>query len=141
MSNQSKPPKQKPGPSAKALHKIKHNHLGIYLSDTELADLACRAGTRVPLTKPGLRSGGDTAARKKIAAYIRHAAFGSLPPRIPSANIEIWTSLTKPLSNLNQIAKKLNEGGGIYDADDMFYVICLRDQISELRKSLFETGT
>jgi len=75
-------PKRKPGPSKKLPEEIRKHHIGVYLTDAEFADLANRAGTRIPQEKPGERSGGDTAARRKIAAYLRAAAFCTLPLRI-----------------------------------------------------------
>ena len=38
------------------------------------------------------------------------AALDRLPPMIPAVNQQAWVALSRSASNLNQIAKKLNEG-------------------------------
>jgi len=130
------------GPAKLPPEKARHHHIGIYLSGSELAELANRAGTRIPEKSPGMQSGGDTAARKKIAAYVRNAAFGALPPRIPEANMQIWRDLAPALANLNQIAKQLNTG----KPDDLTEMILidvgdLQCKIANLRTKLFEAAT
>jgi hypothetical protein len=42
--------------------------------------------------------------------YLRCAALDQLPPTIPEINRKAWLELSKSAANLNQIAKKLNEG-------------------------------
>lgn len=78
----NKQPKRKHGPSKKPPENLRKHHIGVYLTDAELAELANRAGARIPEKKPGERSGGDTASRRKIAAYVRAAAFCTSPLRI-----------------------------------------------------------
>lgn len=129
--------KRKYGPAKKPSEKIRKHHIGVYLTDAELAEIAKRAGTRIPEEMPGKKSGGDTASRRKIAAHIRAAAFGALPPKIPPANMQIWIELSPALANLNQIAKKLNTGKGIDDMDRMD-IYEVSDKLSALRSKLFE---
>lgn len=129
--------KRKHGPTQKPSEMIRKHHIGVYLTDAELAELARRAGTRIPEEMPGKKSGGDTASRRKIAAHIRAAAFGALPPKIPPANLKIWIELSPSLANLNQIAKKLNTGKEINDMDwlDIYEV---SSKLTDLRSKLFE---
>lgn len=105
--------KHKSGPTPKPAAQLRKNLVGIYLTDMELFDIAIRAGSNIPVNKPG----GDTTARRKIADFIRRSAAGSLPPTVPQLNYIAWCELANALNNLNQIARKLNSGMQINDFD------------------------
>jgi len=67
------------GPTPKPAEKIRKNCIGVYFTDVEFADIAIRAGTHIP----NKQTGGDTASRRKIAAFIRTAVSGSLLATVP----------------------------------------------------------
>lgn len=121
------------GPAKKAIEKIKINHIGVYFSDDELATLCNRAGTNIPVKK----TGGDTASRKKLAAYIRAAAFGALPARVPEVNMAVWIELAPVVANLNQIAHKLNKGM-VLDGIDVSIFTEINEKFTALRKQLIQ---
>lgn len=125
--------KRKYGPTPKLAADKRKNLIGIYLTDTELSDIAARAGTHIPQHK----TGGDTQSRRKIATYIRASAFGSLPPVVPKLNEAAWIELASVLSNLNQIAHKLNSGQQINDVDS-HNIAEIKTTIISLRPKLLE---
>lgn len=61
--------------------------------------------------------------------YMRFAFFSSLPPSIPELNRDAWVELSRAASNLNQLAKYVNEGG---DLDPEIILECLADFRSTL---------
>lgn len=123
--------KRQHGPAKKAVEKIKKNHIGVYFSDDELVTLCNRAGTNIPVKK----TGGDTASRKKLACYLRNAAFGAVPPRVPEVNYVVWTELAPVVANLNQIAHKLNKGM-VLSGIDIFVFTEIYEKFTALRKQL-----
>lgn len=129
MGNEAKDRRR--GPTPKSPDTIRKHRIGVYLSDPQLEELSKRAGTHIPKKMEGERSGGDTAARRKIANYIRAAAFGALPPVVPAVNERVWIELAPVLANLNQIAKKLNSGGKIDD-----YAAVMLDEVVEINDML-----
>lgn len=133
MENEAK--KRRRGPTPKSPDKIRKHHIGVYLSDPELRELSKRAGTHIPHIMEGKQSGGDTAPRRKIADYIRAAAFGALPPIVPAVNEKVWLELAPVLANLNQIAKRLNTGERVNDC--MYIdVLEIQDALNTLRPKL-----
>lgn len=119
------------GPHKKAINDLKKNHVTVYFNDNDFAKLCNRAGTNVPIKKIG----GDTASRKKLADYLRNAAFGSLAPRIPEVNYVVWTELAPVVANLNQIAHKLNKGM-VLSGIDIFVFTEINEKFTALRKQL-----
>lgn len=63
----------------------------------------------------------------KRGEYLRAAALNSPPPIVPPVNLEKWLELGRMGANINQIAKRLNEGDTIVN------------HIEELRKLIVET--
>lgn len=126
--------KRQHGPAKKAVRDLKKNYVGLYFNDEDYAKLCNRAGTNIPVKK----SGGDTASRKKLADYLRAAAFGALPPKIPKVNYKVWTELSPVISNLNQIAHKLNKGM-VIDNLDVAVFAEINDKITAIRKQLIES--
>lgn len=99
--------KRRFGPAPKPADQLRDFCVGVYLSPRELEIMAARAGCPVPARMKGSKSGGDP-ARRKVSAYLRHAALGSLPQIIPELNREAWISLSSAAANLNQIVKRRN---------------------------------
>ena len=50
------------------------------------------------------------AVQMQRGEYLRAAALHRLPPTIPEMNRKAWSELSRTTSNLNQIARHLNEG-------------------------------
>lgn len=65
--------------------------------------------------------------------YMRFAFFSSFPPSIPELNREAWVELSRAASNLNQLAKHVNEGG---DLDTSL----LLSRLADFRSSLIGAG-
>jgi hypothetical protein len=125
--------KRQHGPAKKALNGIKKNHVTVYFNDADFAKLCNRAGTNVPVKKIG----GDTASRKKLAGYLRNAAFGAVPPRVPEVNYVVWTELAPVVANLNQIAHKLNKGM-VLSGIDISVFTEINEKFTALRKQLMQ---
>lgn len=123
--------KRRYGPAPKPAAELRNNLIGIYLTDNELSDIATRAGTRIPLNQKG----GDSPARRKIADFIRRSVSGSLPPTVPHLNHTAWSELAHVLSNLNQIAHKLNSGMPINDIDSQ-NIAEIKSTVTALRPKL-----
>lgn len=124
---------RKYGPVPNPPELLRSHHIGVYLNDAEMAKLAIHAGTQIPKQKRG----GDTASRRKIAAYLRDAGLNALPPVVPKINSEVWTELAPVLANLNQIAKKRNCGGEL-DEGDLLAIKTIKDALTELRPKLIK---
>jgi hypothetical protein len=63
------------GRRPKPPEQVRSEHICVYLTGAEMAELANLAGAQVPEQKRG----GDTANRRKIASYLRDAGFRELP--------------------------------------------------------------
>jgi hypothetical protein len=70
------------------------NTVSVRLNDAELARLDSQRA----------------AVQMQRGEYLRAAALHRLPPTIPAVNREQWAELARTASNLNQIARHLNEG-------------------------------
>ena len=55
--------------------------------------------------------------REKIprGEYVRRCVFGAPPVPIPKPNVEKYAELARAAGNLNQIARKVNEGKSDFD--------------------------
>ena len=82
--------KRRRGPAPIAAADRRTHRVSVYLSAAELAAL------------DDLRGGVGR------GRYLRNAALSTPPPQIPAINIEAWRSLAPVVSNLNQIAARLN---------------------------------
>ena len=51
--------------------------------------------------------------RHSRSVAVRFLIMGDMPPAVPSLNEIAWAELSKSASNLNQIARHLNAGGGM----------------------------
>jgi len=67
--------------------------------------------------------------------YLRAAALHKLPPTIPALNREAWSELARTAANLNQIARRLNEGGMVGEGLRSELAECAR-LVRSLRSSL-----
>ena len=72
-----------------------------------------------------------SAVRMQRGEYLRAAAMDKLPPTIPELNREAWVSLSRAASNLNQLAKAVNQSGF---SDSDFQPI--QSALADFRKSL-----
>lgn len=122
---------RKYGPVPKGPEHLRSHHIGIYLTHAEMAKLATLSGTQMPEKKRG----GDTASRRKMAAYLREASFRTLPPTEPKITFEIWSQLSQVYKTMNQIAKKRN-GGGDLNAAYSLVNNSIRDILTVLRPQM-----
>lgn len=63
---------------------------------------------------------------------LRVMAFGNPPPVVPELNRQAWVELSRSASNLNQLAKRLNEG-------DQADVSEVRSMLADFRFALIGT--
>lgn len=70
--------------------------------------------------------------------YIRHAVMGH--NSVPSINAKQWEQLSRPLSNLNQIAHNLNLGKTPKKTHLYWVIEKTREEISEVRRMLKGEG-
>lgn len=102
--------------------------VSVYLSPAELAELCSRA---IP---GGTDDIPELGVRRRLAAYLRNAALGSLPPQIPAINREAWANLSRVAANLNQYQATINAGTtGAYPPEVLAE---LANQVQELRADL-----
>lgn len=74
---------RKYGPKPKQPEQLRSQHICVYLTNSEMAELAILAGTQIPQKKRG----GDTASRRKIAAYLRNSGLIILQPTVSKSTI------------------------------------------------------
>jgi hypothetical protein len=115
VAESKKKSKRKYGRTPKPQEQVRSEHIGVYLTSAEIAELAALAGTHSPLQKRG----GDTASRRKIAAYLRAAGLRKLPPIVPEISIEVWSKLSLAFEIMNQIAEKKNGGEDLDETDSL----------------------
>lgn len=91
-----KPAKRRYGPAPIA-PELKRNHcVSVRLNPAELAKLDSERG------------------KIQRGAWLRDSWLGTLPPApAPELNREAWIELSRAASNLNQLSKRLNEGGDV----------------------------
>lgn len=82
--------RQKWGRTPKPDSEKRRNVVNVWLTDDELAELEQRRG------------------KMRRGAYVRACYQKHVPPEIPEINRQAWTELSRAASNLNQIARKLN---------------------------------
>ncbi|NOS97376.1 MAG: plasmid mobilization relaxosome protein MobC [Methylotenera sp.] len=63
------------------------------------------------------------------AEYVRLCLLETLPKQVPELNMQAWVALSTLSSNLNQIAKKLNQGQAPEIAE-------IKHHLSKLRETL-----
>lgn len=61
--------------------------------------------------------------------WMRRGALASIPPTIPALNREAWIELARLSSNLNQIAKRLNQTGKME-------VSKVKEEVEALRRAI-----
>lgn len=72
----------------------------------------------------------DAARGKKARGeWVREAALGTPIAMPPKINMEAWASLGHGLSNLNQIAKKLNSGRSVDHASLEAEIVAVRNRL------------
>lgn len=69
--------------------------------------------------------------------YLRAAALHRLPPTIPSVNRDAWVELSRLSSNVNQLARAVNEGRADLPNVDLAE---LYRAVADLRLSLIAVG-
>lgn len=100
--------KRKHGPTPKPKDQQRTERVGFYLTKAELVDLARKAGATEFLDKPEQK----TMLHRSLGRYVRAAALdGELSTHVPEMNREAWVQLARSASNLNQLARALNETG------------------------------
>lgn len=75
------------------------------------------------------------ATRLPMSAFIRRAALGLRCSPVPAINAEQWTKLGPLSANINQIAKRLNEGD-IFTVSDMIALDEMRLLLIDIRLAL-----
>jgi len=65
----------------------------------------------------------------KRGEWLRMSALDQLPPAVPELNREAWIELAKSSANLNQIAKKLNQG-------ELVRIEIIRGELTKFRNDL-----
>ena len=106
---------QKPGPHPKPTSELKSHRIVIHLSEAEHYKIKAIVRSETP---------------RKIAAYIRSVSLDKIVPTVPGCNIELWRELAPVLSNLNQIAKKLNSGETLHTVEALkFDLQTLRNRL------------
>ena len=93
------------------------NQLTVYLTDIQLADLAEKAAKQ----------------NMSTSQWLIKAAVRKLPKSIPEINRSAYTDLGKVGGNLNQIARKLNEGGQVSVSYLLSEIDALKALISDKR--------
>ncbi len=86
------PPRRKRGPTPKPASEQRINRIAVYLNDAEIKVV----------------SGFSQLSGTCPAAYLRKAALKTPPVIIPELNQLAWQQLSSAVSNLNQIAKRIN---------------------------------
>lgn len=106
--------RRRSGPDPLPKTELRATRISVYLSEGERAKIEASAAA-VAMTAP---------------EYLRTVGLDKLPPIVPEVNRELWRELSRAGSNLNQIAKRLNEGGDLEDIED------LRTALREFRARL-----
>lgn len=81
------------------------------------------------LNEDELRELDDLRGPKARGEWIREAALGAPVASPPKINAQAWADLGHGLSNLNQIAKRLNSGKSIEHAALEAKIISVRNQL------------
>lgn len=106
--------RRRTGPKPLPATEKRNRCVSVRLNDSELAALDAKRG-------PYQRG-----------EWFRMAALHRLPPMIPEVNRQAWVELSRSASNLNQIAKKLNEG-------DQADIEQIRKELAAFRAALIGT--
>lgn len=106
-----------PGRPALPAADRRHNSVMVRLSDAELALLDERRG------------------KVQRGSWLRSAALDAVPPRLSNMDIESIRLLSSMSNNINQLAHKLNAGGG-FDVADRRSVLMAAEAIRQLRQDI-----
>jgi hypothetical protein len=108
--------KRKHGPTAKPESELRNKRVVTHFTDDEYAKIVTLAGSDIP---------------RRVAAYVRSSALQNVSPVAPSSNRDGWKMFAPALSNLNQMAHKLNQGKSMSDMDRLD-IIELADLVKDV---------
>lgn len=109
----------KRGPAPKPDEEKRGVRVSVYMAPAELAALDQRRG--------GMER----------SEFLRSAGLGRrLAAPIPAVNREVWAEMARIAGNLNQVARALNAGGQVHDADLVGILAELHGQVQALRTDL-----
>jgi hypothetical protein len=78
-----------------------------------------------------------SAAGLSRSAFLRKVALGQRVEAVPTANAERWQSLARLAGNLNQIAKRINSTGNVYE-EDIAEVKAIMDEVWRMQKAMLK---